>query len=171
MGRQIEFYFDDGDEREFIKLAQFKDVVFLKFREMEFRKYEECLDIKKKAYSEASWNQTCICIERDLKSVKLLGKDGNFFVDLHVSPVIEFSRSGYKPELNRLISGRLWYQHKYWAKDENGHDVLMEKSKELEKLYNSLVRWIKKYCKRLPNGNYIGPHAMVLYKNGTELSP
>ena len=170
MGRQIRFYFVDSDEREFLILPQFEDAVFLKFRELESAQCELYCDINEKARSGISQNQTCICIKRDMANVKFLGREGRFLLDNYESPVIEFSRSGYKPELNLIVSGRLWYQHKYWTKDENGQDIIREKSKELERLYNSLVRWIKKHCTRLPNGNYIARHAMELHERGAKLS-
>ena len=128
--------------------------------------------VKIEEFSEISnvQSQMLICFMTDLDKI-IYGRADQYYVNIIVSPVIEFSRSGHNPNLNRLISGRLWYQHKYWTKDKKGNDILLEKSQELEKLYNSLARWIKKYCKLLPNTNYIGPHAMELYKNGAELSP
>ena len=172
MGRQINFYFDEGDEKEFLKLPQLKDITFLKFRETNSPKYEEISLTRFSEILDATL-QTFICFRSDLGDLtyrEITGR-GLFYISGYDNPVIEFSRGGYRPLLNRLVSGRLWYQHKYWTKDEDGHDVIREKSKELERLYNSLNRWIKKYCTRLQNGNYIGPHAMELYKKGAELSP
>jgi hypothetical protein len=123
------------------------------------------------ARSETKDTQSLICMPSDLNSVQYIKFEGEekYFVDVACSPVVEFSRSGYDAESNTLVSGRLWYEHKCWTKDEDGNDILVEKSKELEKLYNSLARWIRKYCTRLPNGNYIGPHAMELYRKGAKL--
>ena len=171
MGRQIGFYFDKKDEKEFLELPQFKEIAFLKFREMKSPQYDEIRLEKFSIISDAQ-SQTIMCSKSDLNNLAYREIGGGlYYIDAHDSPVIEFSRSGYKAELNRLISGRLWYQHKYWSKDKHGNDVILEKSKELEKLYNSLARWIRKHCTRLPNGNYIAPHAMELYKSGVELSP
>jgi len=173
MGRQIELYFNEDDEKEFLNLHQFEEVVFLKFREMIAPKYELYNDIKKTAWIETRNTQTFICRKSDLEileyqSVFTSGRN-LFYIDSDCSPVIEFSRSGYIPDTNNLIGGRLWYEHKYWAKDQDGNDVLKEKSKELEKLYESLARWIRKYCKRLPDGRYIGPGAMKLHNQGARL--
>jgi hypothetical protein len=170
MGRQIGFYFDDIDEKEFLKLSQLQDIVFLRFREM---KCPECEEVDIVKYSRTSYDQTqiMICEKDDSKNVAFLEGGGTYMIDNHDSPVIEFSRSGYLPRKNLLVSGRLWYQHKYWTKDENGDDIIKEKSKELERLYNSLARWIRKHCTRLPNGNYIASHAMELHRSGAELSP
>jgi len=77
----------------------------------------------------------------------------------------------YLKEINPLVSGRFWYEHKYWDKDKDGRDILVAKDEELKLLYERLARWIKKYCKRLPNGNYIAPLAAELYSKGAELSP
>ena len=170
MGRQLGFYFGDNDEKQFLEFVRANDVVFLR----------HCVkEAKNEVYNEFNINpainqsiaQSYICFQAELECIRYIGSKeiGFFLIDIHDSPVIEYDRSGLKSDSNLLISGRLWYQHKYWTKDESGHDIIREKSKELEKLYNSLTRWIKKYCTRLPNGNYIGPHAMELYKNGAKL--
>jgi hypothetical protein len=171
MGKQIRFYFDDRDEREFLGLPQFQNVAFLKFREMATTECEEYQELDRKAHSATLRDQTCICLKDDLDLIIIVGEIDNYFIDVHDSPVIEFTRSGYLPKKNLIVSGRLWYQHKYWTKDETGDDVLLEKSKEIEKLYNSLARWIRKHCTLLPNTNYIASHALELYKRDVELSP
>jgi len=172
MGRQINFYFDEKDEQEFLKLHQLNDIVFLKFRNMKSPQYEE-IQLGSPVHVSDSDSQTYMCFRHDLNNIEYQDYDDGklFYIKGVTSPVIEFSRSRYRQNLNLLGSGRLWYEHKYWAKDEDGNDVLLEKSKELEKLYNSLARWIRKHCTRLDNGNYIAPHAMELYKNGAEISP
>ena len=173
MGRQVNFYFDDKDENIFLNLPQLKDVTFLRFDNVNRPQnyiYDE-FDLNPQL--EALHSQTCICLKIDLDIVKYseIERGKAYFINDIVSPVIEYTRSGFDYNLNLLVSGRLWFQMKYWAEDEEGNDVLLSKSKELERLYNNLAGWIRRYCKRLPNGNYIGPHAMELYKKGAELSP
>ena len=143
----------------------------MKFREMKSPRYEEA-HLETFAKKPEALSQSFMSFRSDLRQLKYreIKDSGLFYIDGYESPVIEFSRSGYKPELNLIVSGRLWYQHKYWTKDENGQDIIREKSKELERLYSSLVRWIKKHCTRLPNGNYIGPHAAELHERGAKLS-
>ncbi len=172
MGRQVGFYFTDRDEEEFLELSQLQGVVLLRSRQLASPLCEE-VQLKPFQLTSNSDSQTLACFVSDKKELtfrEIEGR-GSFYIDDCVSPVIEFSRSGYRPDLNMIISGRLWYEHKYWTKDEDGNDVLREKSKELEKLYNSLARWIRKHCTRLPNGNYIAPHAQELHENGADLSP
>jgi hypothetical protein len=170
MGRQIEFYFSEDDEQEFLRQIESAEITFLRFRELVSVRYEE---VRLAEFSETSGSeqQVLICHRSDLECLKYWGSASDMYmVNILDSPVIEFSRSGLTRDSNRLLSGRLYYEHRYWTKDAAGNDVIMEKSEELEKLYSRLVRWIKKYCKRLPGGYYIGPHAMKLHQNGAELS-
>jgi hypothetical protein len=173
MGRQINFYFDYRDEKLFLDLPQLQNVVFLRFNNIDHPQYYIYDEFDLNPQLEASHSQTCICLQNDLDKVVYSEIDDGkaYFINDITSPIIEYTRSGFNYELNLLVSGRLWFQMKYWGKDENGESALLSKSKELEKLYNSLAGWIRRHCKRLPNGNYIGPHAMELYNKGTELSP
>ena len=94
-----------------------------------------------------------------------------YYISSTTNPVIELSRAFYNPSTNRLISGRLWFEPKYWDKTESGEDVLVTKDKSLESLYESLAGWLRKHYAKLPNDNLIGPHAHELLKAGAELSP
>jgi len=171
MGRQIGFYFGDKDEKEFLEVVNTNDVVFLR-DQFKRKKIEFYKEFNINPAVNQSKCQAYICFRSDLKSVGFFGdyKAGIILLDIFKSPVIEFERSGLKPDINLLISGRLWYEHKYWTEDKDGNDVLLEKSKELERLYNSLARWIRKHCTRLDDGYYIAPHAMELHKKGAKLS-
>lgn len=170
MGRQIGFYFSDSDEKTFLSLKQLDRVVFLELGMLRaplaipYEGFHTSVTVPRR------W-QAAICSDQEFGRLRFIGGNGVFSIDDVVSAIIEFTRSYYSREEDTLMSGRLWYEHKYWDKDEQGRDVLREKSPELKKLYESLARWIRSHCKRLPNGNYIGEHAQKLLEAGARLSP
>lgn len=173
MGKQVNFFFVEEDEKEFLKRLNGEDIVLLK-KNTEQPRNEIYDEFHLSPNKEASQSQSYICLKTYLSEVKYeaVEEHGYFYIESFASPVIEFSRSGLNPESDILVSGRIYYQHTYWDEDENGNDILLEKPEEPEKLYNRLARWIRKYCKRLPNDyRYIGPHALELYKKGARLSP
>ncbi len=173
MGRQVNFYFIEQDELRFLDILSKENVVYLRMDRSEKRAFRIYDEFRLNPCGEASHGQTLICRSCDLDRLVFLPrrKSDMYFVDLDRSPVIEFSRSGYRDVSNRLVSGRLWYEHKYWDRNSNGESVLYAKGEDLKKLYERLSRWIRKHCTRLPNGNYIAPHAAEVYANGAELSP
>lgn len=64
--------------------------------------------------------------------------------------------------LNRYEHGRLWYETSYY--DNNG--ILVKKNNDIEKVYSSLVREIRKKSKKSNDGAfYILPDAYKQYKN------
>lgn len=172
MGRQINFYLAANDERELLNAEFLKYVEFIR-RDVPSPRSQRYADFEFSPYDDGIYSQLYICFERDIDRIEFrkLEAKNLFYVDSTISPVIEFIRSGYKKEENLLISGRFWIEMKYWDKDEQGNSVLITKGKELEKLYTDLAKWVRKYCTRLPNGNYIGPHALEAYKKGAKLSP
>ena len=173
MGRQIGFYFSHEDEEIFLKekLSDL-DIVFISPNsEQNHYKIYEYINIE--LFTKDFTSQTFMCFRDDLHEIKMSEIERNEYYRIReiVSPVIEFDRSGYLKAKNILVSGRIWFELKYWDEDENGNDILRTKSDKLLKLYNSLERWIRRYCKRLPNGNYIAPNAEKLLKEtGAELS-
>lgn len=177
MARQLGFYFTNLDESEFLSRSPLSDtgVLFLR-NDLDSPKHEIYNQFDQLAYDETNDTQIFLCYKEDLSGVLLNRvkiKNTNkwlYYIDGTASPVIEYFRSGYNRGTNIIVAGRLWYEHKYWAKDEGSNSILVEKDKRLEMFYNSLVRWIKQYCTRLPNGNYIGPHAQKLYEAGAGLS-
>jgi hypothetical protein len=171
MGRQIRFYFVCEDEANLIMEALGGDTVLLADYVRSLRSGART-EIGADAIGVQVAGMVHICFKSDLGRVRYVstGRGDEYFLESYDSFVIEYLRCGLDAETNRLVPGRLWYQHRYWTKDETGKDVVREKSEELERLYNRLIRRIKKYCKRLPDGYYIGPHAMELHQNGAELS-
>lgn len=173
MGRQVNFYFAKSDEEAFLTAPAMRDTVLVNLRSEGEPSPSVVVQLWERCYSDTRVLQACVTPAGFLSGIRYLSVPsiGRYLVDTDCSPVIEYSRSGLNAELNLLVSGRLWYQEKYWDRDENGNDVLMQKDPSLTKLYNTLSGWIKRHCKRLPNGLYIGPGALELYEKGASLSP
>jgi hypothetical protein len=173
MGRQIRFYFVEQDEGGFLEFLNKEDIIYLRRDHSEERAYRVYDEFQLNPRTEASHSQTLVCRTCDIDRLRFLPRRRSdmYFIDCGRSPVIEFSRSGFHAEAGILVSGRLWYEHKYWDKDAQGNAVVVAKGEDLKKLYERLARWIKKHGKRLPNGNYIAPHAADLHAQGAELSP
>jgi hypothetical protein len=173
MGRQISFYFMERDERLFLQILSTESV--------EFYRGDPGPDKSPVIYNEFSLNpctdvthpQVLVCRRGDEAQIRFLETrdSGRYFIDSVCSPVIEFTRSGYNAGSDTLVSGSLWYEHTYSDEDQNGRNVLAGKAEELKRLYERLAEWIETHCQRLPNGNYIAPHAAESYGRGAKLSP
>ena len=169
MGRQIGFYFDKRDEEKFLDFFSNEPVEFISYDVLSQPRCEAYRAFEND-HPKGSRSQALICYECELERLTYRStKGGDFYVCSGTSPVIEFTRAYYDPDLSALISGRIWYERTFWDKDENGNDILVEKNPELLRLYNRLASWIRRHCKRLPNGNYLGPHAEKLHEKGAEL--
>ena len=173
MGRQVNFYFVEEDEQSFLQILEHEEVIFLRDDDHEWPSHRFYGEFRLQPRDGAAHSQTLMCRKCDLKHLRFsrIATTERYYIDSICSYVIEFTRSGYREVSNTLVSGRIWYEHTFWDKDSEGRDILVAKDEELKKLYERLARWIKKYCKRLPNGNYIAPHATELYAKGAELSP
>jgi hypothetical protein len=171
MGKQINFYFGSRDELEFLDCRFLNEAVFIS-HESSTNSIEMYNEFQLNPTIREVYSQLNICRPSYFEQIKFreVPTQEIYFIDPYDNPVIEFIRSGYKEDLNLLISGRLWYQHKYWGKDRIGKSVILTKSEELNKLYNSLAGWIRRHSTPLPNGRYIGPHAKELLEKGAELS-
>jgi hypothetical protein len=172
MGKQVNFYFDRPDEARFLSQRGLSKVEFL-VSDVDSPEVKLSDVFREELDTSSSSSQVYICLRSYFSSVvyQRVEERGYSYLDPFASPVIEYTRSGLNTVRNVLIAGRIWYEHKYWDKDDDGNDVLVEKPERLLRLFNSLARWIREYCTRLPNGMYIGPHAMELHKKGAKLSP
>jgi hypothetical protein len=173
MSRVISFYFIEEDEQSFLQILNPERVLILRSdpgRERLLVIYDE---FSLNPCTQVTHSQALLCRRGDETGIRFMEtRDGDqYFIDCECSPVIEFTRSGYDAGSNTLVSGRLWYEHSYSDMDKHGQSILFEKAEGLLWLYERLVRWIEKNCRRLPNGSYIAPHAAELYAQGAKLSP
>jgi hypothetical protein len=171
VGRQINFYFDTGNEESLLNAAIPEGYGLYEINDL-----PEPKPTLRRRHDELSTarvipRQLAICHRDHLAALKFveLSGDGSYYLELDDSWAIEYSPPYSLEGDRRLVSGRLWYEHKYWSTDKDGNDVQIEKPEELKKLYESLARWIRKRCKRLPDGSYIAPGAQILVDEGAEL--
>ena len=64
---------------------------------------------------------------------------GRKYINPHLSPVIEFSRTVIRNNPKEISRGRLWVENKYY----NDREELINKSKNLDEWYSQLSEWIK----------------------------
>ncbi|MCL6591888.1 MAG: hypothetical protein K6U80_18300 [Firmicutes bacterium] len=148
MGRQINFFMTEQDERRFIEeFIKVNDLLMLKMLtndgKIEYINYEDKIEDL----------QLYIAAKHSKIIVSPIG-----VVDSS-SEVIEFSRSW--PEKEKILrSGRLWVNSQYWTKD----GVLTKQPEWLMQIFNKAVKWIKKNYRRSKDEHYyIGEDAYRLY--------
>lgn len=101
-----------------------------------------------------------------MKAGPLQGQ-GVYLVDDLTSSVIEFSRSFFSPiRENSLTRGRIWAEMRYWEGNN-----LIYKGEEFERWYDSIARWLRKRYQKIGSKPYfyIGPHAYRWYQAGGNL--
>ena len=150
MGRQIDFFMIDEDEKELFDFIQTNgDILINKFGN----------PVTYNAIIHESLQQVF------LKSPKSVIKMYDFgILDSSISEVIELDRNTVKGNL--IEQGRLYIDMYYL--DESGN--WMKKEKWLEALYNRYRRWIIKHCKISDDKHwYIGQKTHELYLSGFEM--
>jgi hydroxymethylpyrimidine pyrophosphatase-like HAD family hydrolase len=164
MGKQINFYMAEETEAKFI------DFVISTGGKVLF-KGDNDKPIYLTSLPKDDWYQLYLYKEEFGQLTLRPISDNKYYIDSINSPVIEFSRT-YKREIgkNKEISrGRIWVEMKFW----NEQEELEEKTKELEKWYGTLNRWIKKNVDRVDeiiNGHkyitYVSPSLKELMSKG-----
>ena len=139
MGKQVNFYMDYQTECRFVDLIlQSNGQILTLQRDVSTSVFE----------SLPEGSNIYFCLYKP-EFGPLVYKGGS--VDILVSPVIEFSRSivWSKPQkgVNR---GRLWIEMYY----RNNEGNIVSKSKELDRWYGSLSRWIRNNLKERVASTY-----------------
>lgn len=130
MGKQINFRMDMDMESQFWS--------FLKsINGLEFIMKKDGKNINVEELSDDYYNKIII-YNKGFGELTTLKK--GITINTIFSPVIEFSRTYIDLERKQISNGRLWVEMKYW----NENEELVEKPKELDKLYQKLARWIRK---------------------------
>ena len=171
MGQQVSFYFATRDEKPFLGQGCLQDIVLLRQDSLQ---RPEAVEIQHPCEAIATEEEVrhLVLYPRELVTgvrFQAVHKLGSYFINVSSSPVIDYLRSRYLANEGVVVFGRIWYERTFWDKDDKGNDILVEKNPELLRLYNRLASWIRRHCKRLPNGNYLGPHAEELHEKGAEL--
>ena len=158
MGRQINFYMDSVDEKKFADFLTKEENMFFYLN----RQKNIIPDsLKKLPSEEVKFSFSIVLWSKDFFNPflrKIEGKEEYSF-DKTKSEVFEFSRCVVKD--NKVIRGRIWYETSYY--DEKGE--LIKKPEYMDKVYNQIVRWIKKNSKKIGT-NYYFPSAIELKEKG-----
>lgn len=152
MGKQIEFFMTKLDELEFLKMVVENGYLIMD---------DKASVIEIDEVIESSTLSSIITF----KNSKIC-KSENDFLDVIESEVIEFSRSLNRSD-NSMLSGRIWGEFKYY----NSSQELIAKSKQMNDMYNILVKWIKKNMRQSKCKNFFaGSDAYRFYKiNGYKM--
>jgi len=155
---------DSEDEKLFLGLFNLNEVEFLKSGFMKQPTYE-IYDKFDDPNAQPPYSKVYICFKKDLNRITFdKVEDGSYWMSGTINPVIEFIRSRPDRETKKWISGRIWFEFKYWVKDENGKAVLLQKDDALKKLYEKLERWIRKHFRKDSLDYYVGPHLSLRFK-------
>lgn len=160
MGRQTQLHMLPEDCRQFVKFLRERDpVVVTTWYSAETGDVEDIREPWVQDGHYCLWNQSL------LHSLRREATGKNFNVDF-ASPVIEFS---YGAQLVERWEGRAaLLQGRIWASFET-------ESKEFERWYNAVVRWIRKNFVRDPGVGFdigfVGPAAYEWFKDGGLLMP
>jgi len=145
MGRQILFFFSREDEIEF--LTKVHEMGLIIMDEYKNKLFAEDIKTKNDFAYFISYENSNIVITND-------------YINQIYSDIIKFTCCKSWKE-KTLDIGRIWIEMRYYDSSDN----LVKKDEILEKIYNQLVRWIKKNTRISTNKFcYIGKHAYKLYK-------
>lgn len=168
MGKQINFYMDEETELRFVDFFTSTGGELL-FEGDNLKPIS--ITTLPKPFSGKGWFRLYLYKQEFGELVTRRLENGGFYIDSITSPVIEFSRT-VKREIGKnreISSGRIWVELKYW----NEREELIEKTKELDKWYGILNRWIKKNVDRVEeviNGHkyikYVSPSLRELLNKG-----
>ncbi len=166
MGKQINFYMDRVDEEEFLRylfsVYSLVVVVGEKQTNDEFPQFDLLDDLK--SFEDLNRYYRFYLLNRDISdklNVRFYPTSGCYFARGENSLSIQFNRC--KIEDIEVREGRLYIDTDGWK----FYGLDNKKIKQITKWYDSLVHWIKKRYKKIPNDwRYVGPHTLEAYKQG-----
>jgi len=164
MGKQITFFMNSDDEREFVEfVGQNPSTVFIQTHgdRQHFTEFRYPEEMNLSNYLSSFWwiwNKE-ICGKLTVRQFK----PDAFALDTEeTSGLVQFHRSF--PRGKVLLAGRLWAE--MYALDR-ANQQLVYRGKEFEKWYDKLARWIRNRYTRDPKyGDYIGSGARAAYERG-----
>ncbi len=161
MGRQVNFYMTNEEEKRFIEFTNGTgDIVIL----ADTSPTQELRDIKTlpEPFSVPSW-AFLLMYNRNVKPEPILEyvpQQKHYVVERFQSPVVEFSRSFVKNDVMR--AGRIWAEFKFYDEHRN----LVAKDPMFQKWFNQLANWIRKNYKLVDSLTYAGPEAVIFRAKG-----
>ena len=165
MGRQINFYMDRVDEKEFLnRVFQLDSIKIMVGFRSENEWFPSLDNINKIESFDPEIKQKLFLMDTNISddfNIKYAQEVNDYYVDLS-TVAIQFNRCCIKNKLE-IKEGRLFLDTNSW----NYHGIDKVKIKQMTKWYSQLERWIKKRYKKIPNDfRYIGPHTLEQYKQG-----
>jgi hypothetical protein len=164
MGRQITFYMNKSDERDFLQhLRTTGDVVIVRQTSREDPK--EQFD----AFGELELNwpgDDCLLWNRSVSPhplVKHVPQQGYYWLDSLQSEVVDVWRSKLTSE--GLGMGRLWMEDKI----PTASGQMESKGAAFTEWFSALCRWIKQHAVKVVDGAYVLAGVDELTKKGAEL--
>jgi hypothetical protein len=162
MGRQVRFFMDTRDERQFMEFVRTTgDVIILPYwsREASPSPVGELPDPLSEQFEAFLW-----LFNRSVSSAletSFVQEQNRFTINRDKSSVIEFSRTIHDNHI--LRPGRLWVEFKYVGVDGDW----VSKEPEFRQWYEQLVKWIRKhYSRQIDPDFYFGPGATELVRSG-----
>lgn len=145
MGKQINFLMDSETEEKFIEYILSDGILLFEgnnMRPVKMKSFPE-------PFSSKAWFKLYLYKDEfgDLKLKKL--DEERKYIDVIVSPVIEFSRTIIRDSAKEISRGRLWVEMNFY----NDKNELVSKKNDLEEWFKNLSKWIKKH---LPKTEIIG---------------
>jgi hypothetical protein len=165
MGKQVNFYMTEEDEREFLEFVH-SDRNVAVF--MGVQQTAEIAVLDELPTSDTSgWFQLWLW-DRDHSPTPVLRyvqQQGHYCVDRFESEVIEFDRSIL--DEGRLVRGRIWAEMNGWRHDDPAS--VIKKSEAFSKWFDRLGNWIKRRSTRDSVGDFLLPGATQFSKQGGQL--
>ena len=134
MGRQINFYMDYKVEKEFQEFILKQGLIIVS------KRIDQEMIINDISYKK---NKIYIMQEKGIENLKIREyDDGRKFINENISCVIEYSRTIIRKDMKKIFRGRIYVIAVYF----NENEEIVHKDEEFLKIYEKLVRWIKKNC-------------------------
>jgi hypothetical protein len=164
MGRQVNFYMTEEDEKEFIDFA--KGTGDVKIWPYHMTSPDESLRTLPEQESRKIWSEVF------LSNDEIYGRMHTRFYEnpnVHIvnpsdSPVIQFSRS-FMSE-SGLKRGIIWAEFTWLDRDV---DEIVPKDPAFVKWYEKIARWLKRRYRMMEPLTYAGPGALRFQEEGGEL--
>ena len=136
MGRKINFYMDSKTEKEFQEFILKNDLLIMhENKEKNCMIYTNNMDAEKfqlyfvpKKYSSKIFTKTL--------------SSGVIYLNIDSSYVIEYRKTDIRKKNKKIFRGRIYVIAVYF----NENEEIVHKDEEFLKIYEKLVRWIKKNC-------------------------
>jgi hypothetical protein len=163
MGKQVNFYMTQEDERDFVEFVRSdRNVGILTYTSpINALPLVEELPNRNEHFGGHTFLWDMDNSPRPVQ--EYIPTQKYYLVDEINSEVIEFSRSNINE--GRLVRGRIWAEMVVW----NTEGTMRPKSESFQKWFDRLANWIKRHGERNKFGEYVFPGAAQYAKQGGKL--